>query len=271
MVQKEISIKMGQKNKNISSVDATTGRAVVSSNFYNDGINHYVIPCSDDLLMNQLNNTSSYDDWLDDFKKQKSVTPDFGYGGTVTERIRRTARFQILNFLYAHRGYAYSRIQLDKIQKVLCDSEKLSTDVIQSVNKTDQNGMARFAFTWSGKQWYCIPVIAFTDEKMNIRHTNIDSDIDAATATQRRKFFAWANGQFERGHKDPRKPLNDSNLVMQPADINGSRRDRYIFDDDGLPYAHNPVFCLRNPNELIKMYPNADDRKDMIRAFLNTL
>ena len=262
---------MGQKNKNISNVDAKTGKAAISNDFYNDGINHYVMPCTDELLKQQLDNAVSYDDWLDDFKKQKTVTPDFGYGGTITERTKMTARFQILNFLYEHNDYAYSRIQLDEIQQALCPSGKLSTDVIQVVNKTDQNGMARFTFTWNGKQWYCIPVIAFTDEKLNIRRTNIESDVDAATSTQRRKYTAWANGQFERGHKDPRKPLDDNNLVMQPADINGSRRDRYIFDDDGLPYSHNPEFCLNNPNELIKMYPDVNDRKDMIRAFLNTL
>lgn len=46
---------MGQKNKNISSVDVASGKATVSSDFYNDGIKHYVVPCSDDVLRKQLN------------------------------------------------------------------------------------------------------------------------------------------------------------------------------------------------------------------------
>ena len=262
---------MGQKNKNISSVDQAGGKATVSSDFYNDGIEHYVIPCSDDILRTQLDSISSYSDWFEDFKTQKKLTPDFGYGGVLTARSKRTARFQLINFLYGHREFAYSRTQFDLIQHQLCDEKNISTDVIQAVNKTDQNGMARFSFSWNGKQWYCLPVIAFTDEKLNIRKTNINSDVDASTESQRKKYLSWANGQFERGHKDPRKPLDDENLVMQPADINGSRRDRYIFDDDGLPYSHNPDFCLKNPSELMKMYPDIEDRKDMIRAFLNTL
>ena len=44
---------MGQKNKNISNVDFANGKATVSSDFYNDGIDHYVVPCSDDVLLKQ--------------------------------------------------------------------------------------------------------------------------------------------------------------------------------------------------------------------------
>lgn len=53
---------MGQKNKNISNVDAKTGKATISNDFYNDGINHYVMPCTDELLKQQLDNAVSYDD-----------------------------------------------------------------------------------------------------------------------------------------------------------------------------------------------------------------
>lgn len=82
-------------------------------------------------------------------------------------------------------------------------------------------------------------------------------------------YRSLADGEFERGHRDPRKPLTADNFVWQPHESNATYRDTCIFDGRGLPVIPTLVHML---DALRRYYTEAEMielARDIIDAVAN--
>lgn len=242
--------------------DATTGETV----FRCGKLQRNVMPCDDAVLDAQLKNAQSYGKWLDAFVELAKKHTDVSFYGTMPKRTD-TARFQLANFLADHPDTAYSRSQLDRIQRVLLGaSGRIATDVIQAVNKSDQNGLARASFKWDGLVWYCLPFVEYDGNRIATRGKVSKADANqSGDATMRAYYQSLADGKFEQGHRDPRKPLTAENFVWQPHEINATYRDTRIFDGRGLPVVPTPAHML----DVLKKYYTREERLALARDILD--
>lgn len=154
----------------------------------------------------------------------------------------------------ANLGKGFTRDQLTQIGEKL---GRTGGDAIQWANKTERLGI-RLDKTSGGALGYGFAELTFSDKYLTMSqdHTT-EEGREASLARTRRLLRAMADGKFEKGHKDPRLALTDENLVMQPYEINRSYRDRYIFDDNGLPRVPNPAKFIEDPESY---YSKADLR-----------
>ena len=203
-----------------------------------------------------------YDHWNTQIADVHKACPDtFMFGGTpdsesTRKRLISSARFQILNFMAAHPSLAFDRDGLEAIQEMLCDASRLSNDVIQVVNKTDQRGMMGFFFQWDGRRWYCLPTIRVSTDRVQARTGKLDVSGFSSNEREVREYFASLATEptYEHGHIDPYKPADDSNIVPQPASLNGGWRNQYRLDRHGVPFSHSPEFLRDNPDAIGRYY-----------------
>lgn len=200
---------------------------------------------TDNELMNILKTTSQYSDWPDSLKILHKKYSNFGYGGKFN---RNSKKAQMVSFLVAHPKIALNRHQLEIVCSHLLPNINIG-DIIQSVNKTYQNGLMRIRFY--GTALYGFPFVRYDDSKIKSRDENLTSDkISSSTSYIRELGWHMMNDKLEKGHKNPNKPLDDSNVVMQPHCINAAYRDKYIFDDNGLPRIPNPSKLNENTDSI---------------------
>jgi len=123
-------------------------------------------------------------------------------------------------------------------------------DHIQWANKIEQSGLVLDKTDGgAGGKGYGFCELTFTDRYLTTHHDLTTDDGRAASEKRLRLLFKdMSEGKFEKGHKDPRKPLTDDNCVMQPYLINRPYRNRYIFDDNGLPSVPNPIEFVKDPS-----------------------
>lgn len=173
----------------------------------------------------------------------------------------RSISHQVIAIFAANLGIGFNREQLTRIGEKL---GRTTGDVIQWANKIERQGI-KLDKTPVKSPGYGFSKLTFSDKYL---HSSIDTTtatgIQSSKKRVRNLFLGMADGKFEKGHKDPRLPLTDSNLVMQPQEINRSYRDRYIFDDNGLPKAPNPAKFAEDPTLFY------DDEADL-RALFETL
>jgi len=157
----------------------------------------------------------------------------------------RNISHQVIALFASNLGLAFDRAQLTAIGEKL---GRTSGDSIQWANKIERVGI-KLDKTPEKTPAYGFAVLTFSD-----KYLHSSQDLTTKVGRQdsvsrlRKLFDAMAKGKFEKGHKDPRLPLSDSNLVMQPYEINRSYRDRYIFDDNGLPTVPNPLKFAEDPS-----------------------
>lgn len=127
-------------------------------------------------------------------------------------------------------------------------------DHIQWANKIEAFGLALDKGRGNGRgKCYGFAGLTFTDRYLTTHHDLTTDEGRVASEKRLRLLFKdMSEGNFEKGHKDPRKPLSDDNLVMQPYLINRPYRNRYIFDDNGLPAAPNPIEFVNDPSSYYK-------------------
>lgn len=233
----------------INVIDEEFGKAIINNNDITDCS---IVPMNDARLNRILSRKKPYTRWNIKIRELHKEHHEVPYGKKATERMIKTPRFQVLNFLASYNEYSFSRDQLTRIQNALVEKEFRSLDVIQVINKTDQNGMNFFSYKWKNKTWYSLAKIEFCTKRLirTGKLTNYNEKEQAA----KQLWHDFACGSFEKGHKDPRKPLTDDNVVPQPQEINRSYRDTYIFDDCGLPICPTPNHILNSPNVLSKYW-----------------
>lgn len=250
-------------------IDDKIGIAEVPANYTDDGIAKTVQACDNTKLASIIRTIKPYKKWNKKLTSLAEKCDYFGYGRYLSSqdaiaRMTETPRFQLINFLVEHDNLAFNRNGLDQVQHALCDKDSLSSDVIQIVNKTDQNGMVGFSFRWAGQTWYTIPCVRACSDRTVARNGNVSDSYDVREQEIRHFFSSLAKEEaYERGHRDPYKPVSDDNIVPQPASLNGGWRDAYRLDSHGLPFSHSPEYLEQNPDAIGKYYSIDDCRRLM--------
>jgi len=160
---------------------------------------------------------------------------------------KRSISQQVIALFASNLGLAFDRAQLTAFGEKI-DPDRVGGDSIQWANKIERVGI-KLDKTPEKKPSYGFADLTFSDKYL---HSSQDLTTEVgrqdSVSRSRKLFAAMAKGKFEKGHKDPRLPLSDDNLVMQPYEINRSYRDRYIFDDNGLPTVPNPLKFAEDPS-----------------------
>lgn len=161
----------------------------------------------------------------------------------------KNIQHQMIVIFAQNLGLGFTREDIVLIGNKLGKTDK-AHDHIQWANKIEQTGIALDKGRGNGRgKCYGFAELSFTDRYLTTHHDLTTEEGRAASEKRIRLLFKdMSEGSFERGHKDPRKPLTDDNSVMQPYLINRPYRDRYIFDDNGLPMAPNPLEFVKNPS-----------------------
>jgi len=151
---------------------------------------------------------------------------------------------QMVAIFAANLGIGFNRSHLTSFGEALGRS---TGDAIQWANKTEQVGI-KLDKTSRKAPAYGFAELTFKDRFLKNRFDLTSTEGRAQSEVKNRLYLKeLSEGPYERGHKDPTLPLSDDNLVMQPQEINRSYRDRYIFDDNGLPKAPNPFKLIEDP------------------------
>lgn len=181
-------------------------------------------------FVNQLNNYH-YDKWNPEIVQLRTAHPDINFKDGMNSN---SLSFQARAFITdrAWKDYGFNRAQLVAIMDKLCPDKK-SGDVIQLFNKIDQHGINRFSHRLNRVTYYSCPVIEYSGKNHRARPSGEEGLY--GEAGNREWWKALSKEEFQSGHKDPSKPLTTDNTVMQPATLNRTYRDTYVFDDRGLP------------------------------------
>ncbi len=168
---------------------------------------------------------------------------------------------QVISIFASNLGLAFKREHLRLIGEKL--GKSAGSDPIQWANKIEQVGL-RLDKSPGRSPGYGFQDLCFSDKYLASR-TDLTTEVgrNDSVARSRRLFQEMADGAYEKGHRDPRLPLSDGNLVMQPQEINRSYKDRYIFDDNGLPTVPNPVKFAEDPTVY---YSDEADRRIIYEA-----
>lgn len=168
---------------------------------------------------------------------------------------------QVIAIFADNLGLAFKRDHLRLIGEKL--GKSAGSDPIQWANKIEQVGL-KLDKSPGRSPGYGFQDLTFSDKYLNSRNDlTTDEGRASSVVRSRRLFQEMADGAYEKGHKDPRLPLSDGNLVMQPQEINRSYRDRYIFDDNGLPTVPNPLKFAEDPKDY---YSDEADRRTIYEA-----
>lgn len=224
-------------------------------------------PATNSDVISECDHIGPYTTWHPDIVRCKSDHQQMRFGGTNTRTT--SIRFQMINYLAWHPDHGYNREQLSMIRDALCPDRTGSGDVIQSVNKVEQGGLALDKITGvPGSPYYGLSSIRFTDRYLHSRVLiTSQDDMDAQEKRNREFFSSLSTDSYEVGHRDPRKPLTPDNTVMQPHIINRSHRDNYIFDDHGLPTVPTPEALAAHPDR----FYSRDDQRIILEALTRNL
>lgn len=184
----------------------------------------------------------AYDEWHPDLKGfQDRITAE-GFSspyGRDDASLSKSVSHQLVNFLAHHRGLAFTRAQLLAVETVMVGDKatlKRSGDVIQTVNKMNQQGLKQFNGSLDGQYRYGLTGIELDLTKIAARRDSTTGKRRAVSeANSRAMYREMATGPFEKGHRNPDEPLTDDNCVMQPRYINRTFKNTYKFDHRGLP------------------------------------
>lgn len=205
-------------------------------------------PLELEAILKDLDWATEWPQTLQDFLAQN---PDAKYPEKPTAK---NISHQIVAIFASNLGRGFTRDQITKIGEVL---GRTGGDPIQWANKIERNGI-KLDKTKGRPVGYGFAELTFSDKwlAMSQDHTT-KAGRDASVTRIRGLLQEMADGKFEKGHRDPRLPLSDENLVMQPQEINRSYRDHYIFDHNGLPKVPNPAKFIEDPEHY---YSKADLR-----------
>lgn len=197
-------------------------------------------------IMNYLS-SYKYTQWNKEIKNLKKKHPDVRFPDNPRTK---SLGFQAVSFILdpLMKDYAFNREHLINIMEVLCPDKK-SGDIIQLFNKIDQKGIKRYYFKYQGITYYTSPKIEYSGAYH--RNYNLKGEGVYGESGNRAWFKQLSSEPFQKGHKDPDKPLDDSNIVMQPASLNRSYKDKYIFDDRGLPFFPTEKELLSNTSKYV--------------------
>lgn len=205
-----------------------------------------------------LAGTVKYTDWPGSLKALHSSHPNMRLGGDFN---KKAGYAHIIAFLVSNPSIALNRSQLLRAYQHIMDDDR-NVDVIQYVNKCDQRGLRRITYPLKGRNTvYGFPVLQYDGSKLMKRERTLtDDEVNGNTAYIRDLGRRMMTEPLEEGHRNPYKPLNADNLVMQPHSLNAAYKDKYIFNVDGLPSVPNPTRLIENPN----YYTDGDD--DLLAA-----
>lgn len=215
-----------------------------------------------------LRNVKPYSQWNEGFVQLKNKNEEFKLNLKISDKLMNSTKFQIRNFLAEHKEYAFSREHLLMIEDKLVKGRK-SADIIQVINKVEQDGLKKYSFKRGKDTYYSFPEIKFTAKYLAKRKNYTTKEEILADEMRQREYFSdLSKDDYEIGHKDPRLELTVENMVMQPSEINRSYKDNYIFDHNGLPKVPNPEAFVKNPE---KFYNGEDLRMiyDALKAVFN--
>lgn len=206
------------------------------------GTNVTIKPAGQADMDHILADLHAYDEWHPDLKGfQEQVTAE-GFSspyGRDDASLSKRVSHQLVNFLAHHQGLAFTRAQLLAVESVMVGDKptlKRSGDVIQTVNKMNQQGLKQFNGPVDGQFRYGLTGIALDLSKVAARRDSTTGKRRSVSeANGRAMYREMATGPFEKGHRNPDEPLTDENCVMQPRYINRTFKNTYKFDHRGLP------------------------------------
>lgn len=189
-----------------------------------------------------------YDKWNQDVVQLRNEHPDINF---KDGRNTKTLSFQARAFITdrAWKDYGFNREQLFVIMGALVPDKK-SGDVIQLFNKIDQHGIKRFVCKINRVTYYSCPTLEYSGKNHRARSSGEEGLY--GEAGNREWWKELSKEEFQSGHKDPSKPLTPENTVMQPATLNRTYRDTYIFDDRGLPLFPTMTEFMNNTNKYVE-------------------
>lgn len=230
-------------------------------------------------FVTQLNNYH-YDKWNQEIVQLRIKNPDINFkDGANSNSLSFQARAFITD--RAWKDYGFNRAQLVVIMDKLCPDKK-SGDVIQLFNKIDQHGINRFSHRLNRVTYYACPTIEYSGKNHRARPSGEEGLY--GEAGNREWWKALSKEEFQSGHKDPSKPLTTENTVMQPATLNRTYRDTYVFDDRGLPvfptvgefvtntskYVNNKVQMEIMAKHMLQLLPETTQKQIFIELFNTT-
>lgn len=215
----------------------------------NEALARHLTGLGRQLLAGQIRTKGPYTSWvpslqqfLDEHQIPSSAAPGPG-----------SWTFLMPNLVAAHPEYEFSRDDLTEFRRAFSDWYRGHPDVtprpralgdgdaIQGLNKTGQWGLKHQKRDLSGTTFYRLrPPFTYLAAARYLLDAQPLDPSDRAAQVQRVKDYMIANwidvpdDQWEQGHANPADP---SKLVWQPGQYQRARRDRYIFDEMGLPTA----------------------------------
>lgn len=212
-------------------------------------------PITDMQLDMLLSSQILYDDWHPDIKKIVDAHPELRFPK------KASLQHKMVNILAHNPTHSFARPHLEKIAVKLGIK---SDDIIQSINKTTQWGLERWTKKFDGVTHYAVPEIKFISKHTRVTYTALDGESKKDSEKRAREYFLALSEEanYEIGHKAPRFPISADNFVVQPASINRPHKDKYIFDDNGLPKVPNPERFARNP----ELFYSKEDLKAILEG-----
>ena len=187
--------------------------------------------------------------------------------------------------LAAHPEYCFRRADLSAIctallswhqaaapETTIAKGGKIPVDVIQVVNKSGQWGLAHQSFTLEehpkSVRFYGLrsPFTYLSSAReLNTLHrldpADREAGVAAAKAYHQETFLDVPADKWDQGHANP----NDTGAtIWQPGSYQRSRRDRFIFDEHGLPLAPTVSELTSNVNK----YYSREEQKDLLAKLI---
>jgi len=180
-------------------------------------------------------------EWPDALKNFLALHPEVNLPHNPSGR---SISQQVVAIFAANLGKGFNREHLTRIGKAF---SRISGDAIQWANKIERVGI-KLDKTPTKAPAYGFAELTFSSKYLLMAQNLTTPEGRRSSEERLRAYFAdLSTGKFEQGHRDPNRALADDNLVMQPQEINRSYRDRYIFDENGLPKVPNPVKFVEDP------------------------
>ena len=181
------------------------------------------------------------DQWPQNFRDFLAQNPTVDLPSAPS---KRSISHQIIAIFASNLGKGFTRAHLIQIGEKL---GRTGGDAIQWANKIERRGV-KLDKTSAGALGYGFAELTFSPKYLTMSQDLTTKEGRKDSVERIRNLLRdMAEGAFEKGHRDPRLALTDDNLVMQPYEINRSYRDRYIFDENGLPKVPNPDKFAEDP------------------------
>lgn len=163
-----------------------------------------------------------------------------------------------VNFLTYFAPLAFSRATWTRVCEeffIAHKGMKKGGDAIQYINKSGQKGLQHQKVNLGRVPHYHLAFYEVSDYR-RISYEAVDEEFYADGIDRGINFLtkmlniynrAKKTNKIDVGHRNPYgSDPSSSNLVAQPSEINRAYRDKFIFDENGMPAAPSPSYLVDN-------------------------